>query len=69
MTDATPKTAREFVGSMLRSSIEGDRLAAERINEPRFMEAHSHTAVNGLVAGLAMEMLRRHDPQTADDLA
>lgn len=69
MTNTTPKTPAEFIETMLRSSIEADQLVAERINDRWFREAHTHTAINGFVAGMAMEMLRRHAPQVADDLA
>jgi hypothetical protein len=65
----TPKTPREFVEAMLRSSLEGDRLADENINDRRLLEAHTHTAVNGHVAAMAMEMLRQNAPEVAADLA
>lgn len=68
-TFETPKTPREFVETMLRSSIEADRLVSENINDRWLREAHTHTAVNGYVAALALEMLRRHAPKTADELA
>ncbi|GAA2770571.1 hypothetical protein XF35_40180 [Streptomyces platensis subsp. clarensis] len=31
--------------------------------------AHSHSAINGLIAAMAMEMLRRHAPDIANSLA
>lgn len=65
----TPKNPREFIETMLRSSIEADRLASENINDRWLLEAHTHTAVNGHVAAMAMEMLRQNAPQVADDLA
>ncbi|MFH8813075.1 hypothetical protein ACH4GZ_38750 [Streptomyces hygroscopicus] len=68
-TTDTPKTPREFVETMLRSSVEADRLADENINDRYLLEAHTHSAVNGYVAATAMEMLRLHAPDTADALA
>ena len=65
----TPKTPREFAQTMIRSTIEADRLADENINDRYLLEAHTHTAVNGLVAALAMEVLRRHAPKAAAELA
>ena len=65
----TPKTPAEFVQTVLRSSIEADRLATENINDRYLLEAHTHTAANGLIAALAMENLRRNAPDIADQLA
>lgn len=62
----TPKTPRNFVEAMLRSSLEADQLVAENINDRWLREAHTHTAVNGLVAAMAMEALRRFSPEAAD---
>lgn len=64
-----PGTPAYYVEIMLRSSVEADRLAAERINDRWFLEAHTHTAVNGFIAAMAMEMLRRHNPDIARDVA
>ncbi|WP_327223079.1 hypothetical protein OG229_02725 [Streptomyces platensis] len=68
-TFETPKKPREFVEAMIRSAIEADLLADERINDRWLREAHTHSAVNGYVAALALEMLRRHAPKTAEELA
>lgn len=68
-TFETPKTPREFVETMLRSSIEADRLASENVNDRWLREAHTHTAVNGLVAAMAMEMLRRFADTAAESSA
>ncbi|MBD0743506.1 hypothetical protein [Streptomyces sp. CBMA152] len=65
----TPSTPREFIETMLRSSIEADLLASENINNRWLREAHTHAAVNGHVAAMAMEMLRQNAPDLADDLA
>ena len=68
-TFETPKTPRDFTEAMLRSSLEADQLAQENINDRRLLEAHTHTAVNGHIAAMAMEMLRHHAPRIADELA
>lgn len=68
-TFETPKTPRAFAEAMLRSSIEADELCMERINDRWLREAHTHTAVNGFIAAMAMESLRRFAPATADELA
>lgn len=68
-TQNEPGTPRYYAERMLRSSVEADRLAAERINDRWALEAHTHTAVNGLIAAMAMEMLRRHNPAIASELA
>lgn len=68
-TTDTPKTPREFAEAMIRSTIEADRLADENINDRRLREAHTHSAVNGLIATMAMEMLRRHNPTIAAEVA
>jgi hypothetical protein len=65
----TPKTPKAFVETMLRSSLEADQLASENINNRWLREAHTHSAVNGFIAAMAMEMLRRHNPDVADDVA
>ncbi|MGA4875922.1 hypothetical protein [Streptomyces lydicamycinicus] len=65
----TPKKPREFVEAMIRSAIEADLLVDERINDRWLREAHTHGAVNGYVAALALEMLRRHAPKSAEELA
>lgn len=65
-TFETPKSPREFVETMLRSSVEADRLASENIDDHCLREAHHHSAVNGLVAGMALEMLRRFAPTAAE---
>jgi len=67
-TFETPKTPTEFVTAMLRSTIEADELIAERINDRWLREAHTHTSVNGFVAALAMETLRRFASEAANDL-
>ncbi|GHB55949.1 hypothetical protein GCM10010331_49780 [Streptomyces xanthochromogenes] len=68
-TFETPDTPRGFIEAMLRSSLEADQLAQENINNRWLREAHTHTAVNGHIAALALEMLRRHAPQAAEGLA
>lgn len=68
-TFETPKTPRDFAEAMLRSSLDADRLVQENINDRWLREAHTHTAVNGLVAALAMETLRRHASPAAEELA
>ncbi|MEU3990177.1 hypothetical protein AB0F24_17675 [Streptomyces platensis] len=68
-TFETPKTPREFTEAMLRSASDADRLIQENINDRWLREAHTHTAVNGHVAALALEMLRRHAPKIAEELA
>lgn len=68
-TFETPKTSREFIETMLRSSLEADRLADENINDRHLLEAHTHAVVNGHVAAMALEMLRQNAPDVADDLA
>ena len=68
-TFETPKTPRDFAETMIRSTIEADRLADENINDRWLREAHTHTVVNGYIAALAMEVLRRHAPNAAADLA
>lgn len=65
----TPKTPRAFVETMIRSCIEADQLASENINDRWLREAHTHSAVNGYTAAMAMEMLRRHNPDIARALA
>ncbi|MGY0065158.1 hypothetical protein ACWY4P_53555 (plasmid) [Streptomyces sp. LZ34] len=65
----TPKTPREFAETMIRSTIEADRLADENINDRWLREAHTHTAVNGYIAAMAIEALRRFAPSSADALA
>jgi urocanate hydratase len=64
-----PDSPSDFVEAMLRSSLEADRLMQENINDRWLREAHTHTAVNGLIAAIAMENLRRFAPDTADELA
>lgn len=64
----TPKTPKAFIEAMLRSSIEADQLVMENINDRLLREAHTHTAINGYIAAMAMEMLRRHNPAIADSL-
>lgn len=66
---STPQTPTAFVEAMLRSSIEADELVQENINDRWLREAHTHTAVNGLIAAMALENLRRFAPDTADALA
>nr|WSX25513.1 hypothetical protein OG690_38160 [Streptomyces tubercidicus] len=66
---ADPSTPREYTESMIRSAIEADRLVQERINDRYLREAHTHTAVNGFIAAMAMECLRRFAPDSANDLA
>lgn len=68
-TFETPKTAEEFVSTMLRSSVEADLLMAERINDRWFREAHQHGAVNGFVAAYAFNTLRVANPEAAERLA
>lgn len=65
----TPKTPAAFVETMLRSSIEADRLVSEYINDAPLRQAETHAAVNGFIAAMAMESLRRFAPDAADDLA
>lgn len=65
----TPDTPRGFIEAMLRSSLDADRLVEENINDRWRREAHTHTAVNGHVAAMALEMLRQNAPQIADELA
>lgn len=65
----SPESPRDFVETMIRSSIEADELVSENINDRWLREAHTHTAVNGYVAAMAMEALRRFNPDTADALA
>ncbi|MEU0656056.1 hypothetical protein ABZ485_27960 [Streptomyces albogriseolus] len=69
MTLETPKTPAAFVETMLRSTIEADELVQENINDRWLREAHTHTAVNGFIAAIALENLRRFAPETADELA
>lgn len=64
-----PKTPRDYVETMLRSSIEADRLADENINDRWLREAHTHTQINGFIAATAMETIRRYNADAADDLA
>ncbi|MFJ5294497.1 hypothetical protein [Streptomyces sp. NPDC088348] len=66
-TFETPKTPHAFVETMLRSSIEADLLASENINDRWLREAHMHTAVNGFIAAMAIEALRRWAPDEAND--
>lgn len=65
----TPKTPRGYIETTLRTCIEADRLADEDINDRYLLEARSHTAVNAYIATVAMEMLRRHNPDVATELA
>ncbi|MFI8942679.1 hypothetical protein [Streptomyces syringium] len=69
MSDTTPKSPHEYVETMLRSSIEGDRLVAEYIDNASLRQAETHVAVNGFIAAMAMDALRRHAPVSADALA
>lgn len=64
-----PKSPSEFVETMLRSALEADRLVSENINDRWLREAHTHTAINGFVAAMAMEYLRHVDSDTADHVA
>lgn len=66
MNHTVPDSPSSFAEAMLRSTIEADELASERINDRWLREAHTHTAVNGLVAALAMEVLRDHAPDAAE---
>ena len=68
-TFETPKTPRDLIEAMLRSSLDADRLVQENINDRWLREAHTHTTVNGHVAAMALEMLRQNAPQIADELA
>lgn len=68
-TFETPKTPPQFVATMLRSSIEADRLASENINDRYLREAHTHSAVNGYVAAYALQVLHATDPEAAAQLA
>lgn len=68
-TNEDPSTPREYTEAMIRSAIEADLLVQERINDRWLREAHTHTAVNGFIAAMAMESLRRFAPETADNLA
>ncbi|WP_331728969.1 hypothetical protein OG693_39120 (plasmid) [Streptomyces sp. NBC_01259] len=63
------KAPAEYVESTLRSAIEADLLHDEHINDLLLFEAHSHTVVNGFIAALAMEALRRFAPGPATALA
>ncbi|MFD1278062.1 hypothetical protein [Streptomyces kaempferi] len=69
MNHTVPNTPKDFVETMLRSSLEADDLVQENINDRRLREAHTHTAVNGFIAALALENLHRFAPDTADALA
>lgn len=65
----TPKSPSEFVETTLRTCIEADRLFMENVNDRYLREAHSHTAINAYIATMAMEMLRRRNPDVANALA
>ncbi|WP_329131451.1 hypothetical protein OG552_10240 [Streptomyces sp. NBC_01476] len=64
-SNATPKAPAEFVTTMLRSSIEADLLVAEYINDAPLRQAEQQAAVNGLIAGVALENLHRFAPDAA----
>ncbi|MFC4512592.1 hypothetical protein [Streptomyces ehimensis] len=68
-TPDAPPSPSYYVETMLRSSIEGDRLVAEYIGNDPLRHAETHVAVNGFVAAMAMDFLRRHAPASADALA
>jgi hypothetical protein len=65
----TPKTAAQFVETMLRSSIEADRLVSEHINNRDLCDAHTHDCVNAFIAAFAFHELRRTNPEAAEQLA
>ncbi|MFF7022967.1 hypothetical protein ACFY97_18440 [Streptomyces klenkii] len=67
MTD-TPKSPREFVGAMLRSCVEADRFATEYADNLPLRDAEVQAAVNGFVAAVTMDHLRRHAPNCADSV-
>lgn len=67
-TTDVPETAHEYLGRMLRSCIEADRLVSENINDPRLREAHIHTAANGFIAAIAMHQLMNVNPGRASDV-
>lgn len=71
MTDTdTYKSPSEFVETMLCSGVEANRLISlVDINNRPLFDAHVHTAINGFVAAMAMEYLRRTDPDLADQVA
>ncbi|MFC9736141.1 hypothetical protein ACFWG5_34280 [Streptomyces hydrogenans] len=69
MSGTVPKTPKRFTETFLRSAIEADKLASENINDRWLREAHTHSAVNGYAAAVAIEMLRRHNPDVATAIA
>ncbi|MFI0914365.1 hypothetical protein [Streptomyces abikoensis] len=68
-TPDAPPSPSYYVETMLRSSIEGDRLVAEYVDNDPLRHAETHVAVNGFIAAMAMDALRRHAPASADALA
>ncbi|MEW1803262.1 hypothetical protein ACIGO7_35605 [Streptomyces virginiae] len=65
----TPETLPEFIETMLRSCVEADRLFHENVNDRWLREAHTHTAVNGLIAAASLEAMREFAPSAGSDAA